>query len=206
VGRAGAKELQSLRLGRGTSQHALVSGKTGSGKSTLLHALITNLALHYSPREVEFYLVDFKKGVEFKTYATGELPHARVIAIESEREFGVSVLERLDVPSDHAREVARCLVKAELRGMTFTGSDRNNYRKQFESQVALAVKEWRFIPEQVAGHAIPVRMQVPVDFCVTSMRWCTDKLAARPKAMSSGIPTALDSAVALKTDIRSLEI
>ncbi|QEG32985.1 FtsK/SpoIIIE domain-containing protein [Bythopirellula goksoeyrii] len=96
IGRAGANELQSLRLGKGTAQHALISGKTGSGKSTLLHALVTNLALHYSPREVEFYLVDFKKGVEFKTYATHELPHARVIAIESEREFGVSVLERLD--------------------------------------------------------------------------------------------------------------
>ena len=39
VGRAGANNLQSLRLGRGTSQHVLLSGKTGSGKSTLLHAL-----------------------------------------------------------------------------------------------------------------------------------------------------------------------
>ncbi len=96
IGRAGAKDLQSLRLGRGTAQHVLISGKTGSGKSTLLHALVTNLALRYSPDEVEFYLVDFKKGVEFKTYATGGLPHARVIAIESEREFGVSVLQRLD--------------------------------------------------------------------------------------------------------------
>jgi DNA segregation ATPase FtsK/SpoIIIE-like protein len=73
-----------------------VCGKTGSGKSTFLHALITNTALYYSPDEVEFYLIDFKKGVEFKTYATHQLPHARVIAIESEREFGLSVLERLD--------------------------------------------------------------------------------------------------------------
>jgi S-DNA-T family DNA segregation ATPase FtsK/SpoIIIE len=96
IGRAGAKELQSLRLGIGTSQHVVTAGKTGSGKSTMLHALITNAALHYSPDELEFYLVDFKKGVEFKAYATGRLPHARVIAIESEREFGVSVLERLD--------------------------------------------------------------------------------------------------------------
>jgi S-DNA-T family DNA segregation ATPase FtsK/SpoIIIE len=96
IGRAGANELQAVRLGKGTAQHALISGKTGSGKSTLLHALVTNFALRYSPREVEFYLVDFKKGVEFKTYATHQLPHARVIAIESEREFGVSVLERLD--------------------------------------------------------------------------------------------------------------
>jgi DNA segregation ATPase FtsK/SpoIIIE, S-DNA-T family len=96
IGRAGAKELQSLRLGVGTSQHAVTAGKTGSGKSTMLHALITNAALHYSPDQVEFYLVDFKKGVEFQAYARGALPHARVIAIESEREFGVSVLERLD--------------------------------------------------------------------------------------------------------------
>jgi hypothetical protein len=96
IGRAGAMRLQSVRLGRGTSQHLLVCGKTGSGKSTFLHALITNAALHYSPDEVEFYLIDFKKGVEFKTYASHRLPHARVIAIESEREFGLSVLERLD--------------------------------------------------------------------------------------------------------------
>jgi hypothetical protein len=96
IGRAGARRLQSVRLGKGTSQHLLVCGKTGSGKSTFLHALITNTALHYSPDEIEFYLIDFKKGVEFKTYATHRLPHARVIAIESEREFGLSVLERLD--------------------------------------------------------------------------------------------------------------
>ncbi len=96
LGRAGATKLQHLRLGKGTSQHVLVAGKTGSGKSTFLHILITNAALHYGPDQVQFYLIDFKKGVEFKTYATHELPHARVIAIESDREFGVSVLERLD--------------------------------------------------------------------------------------------------------------
>jgi hypothetical protein len=96
LGRAGATKRQHLHLGQGTAHHVLIAGKTGSGKSTLLHALITNLSLHYSPEEVELYLVDFKKGVEFKTYATHELPHARVVAVESEREFGLSVLQRLD--------------------------------------------------------------------------------------------------------------
>jgi energy-coupling factor transporter ATP-binding protein EcfA2 len=85
-----------MRLGKGTSQHVLISGKTGSGKSTLLHAMITSLSIQYSPDEVHFYLIDFKKGVEFKAYAARTLPHARVIAIESEREFGMSVLQRLD--------------------------------------------------------------------------------------------------------------
>lgn len=96
LGRAGATKLQIMRLGKGTSQHVLIAGKTGSGKSTLLNAMITNLAIHYSPEELQFYLIDFKKGVEFKAYAACKLPHARVIAIESEREFGMSVLERLD--------------------------------------------------------------------------------------------------------------
>jgi hypothetical protein len=96
VGRMGATRLQSLRLGKGVAQHVLIAGKTGSGKSTLLHALVTNLAMWYSPEQVEFYLIDFKKGVEFKTYATHGLPHARAIAVESDREFGLSVLQRLD--------------------------------------------------------------------------------------------------------------
>ena len=77
-----------LRLGRGLAQHALIAGKTGSGKSNLLHVIITNLALWYSPDEVEFYLVDFKKGVEFKVYVTQPLPHARAVAHSIHRHDG----------------------------------------------------------------------------------------------------------------------
>ncbi len=107
VGRSGAKDLLDVRLGKGTSQHILIAGKTGSGKSTLLHVLITNLALHYSPSEVRFFLIDFKKGVEFKAYAEHNLPHARVIAIESEREFGLSVLQKLDLELQSRGELFR---------------------------------------------------------------------------------------------------
>jgi len=96
IGRTGATRLQHLRLGHGVAQHMLIAGKTGSGKSTLLHVVITNLALWYSPDQVELYLIDFKKGVEFKTYVTHQLAHARAIAIESDREFGLSILQRID--------------------------------------------------------------------------------------------------------------
>jgi DNA segregation ATPase FtsK/SpoIIIE, S-DNA-T family len=96
IGRTGATKLQYLEIGKGTRQHGLVAGKTGSGKSTLFHVIITNLALWCSPDQVEFYLVDFKKGVEFKCYGSKRLPHARVVAIESDREFGLSVLQKVD--------------------------------------------------------------------------------------------------------------
>jgi S-DNA-T family DNA segregation ATPase FtsK/SpoIIIE len=96
LGKAGADRLQYMHLGKGTAQHALIAGKTGSGKSNLFHVIVTNAAMWYHPREVEFYLIDFKKGVEFKTYGVHALPHARVVAIESDREFGLSVLKRID--------------------------------------------------------------------------------------------------------------
>ncbi len=116
LGRAGATKLQSMTLGRGTAQHALIAGKTGSGKSTLLHALITNLALWYSPDEAELYLVDFKKGVEFKTYATHRMPHLRAVAVESDREFGLSVLQRVDQELSRRGERYRQLGVQDLAG------------------------------------------------------------------------------------------
>ncbi len=116
IGRAGATKIQSLSLGRGTAQHSLIAGRTGSGKSTLLHAIITSAALWYSPAQVELYLVDFKKGVEFKTYASHVLPHARVIAVESEREFGLSVLRRLDSELTRRGEMYRHLGVQDLAG------------------------------------------------------------------------------------------
>lgn len=109
LGRAGARKIQYMELGQGMAQHALVVGKTGAGKSTLLHTLLTGLVLNYSPYEAELYLVDFKKGVEFKTYAVHKLPHARVIAIESEREFGLSVLQGLNSELNRRGELFRTI-------------------------------------------------------------------------------------------------
>ena len=122
IGRTGATKQQFFSLGYGTRQHALLAGKTGSGKSTLLHVLITNLALHFSPAEVEFYLIDFKKGVEFKCYAEHRLPHARVIAVESDRQFALSVLERIDDELRRRGEIFRALGVQDLAGYRKTGS------------------------------------------------------------------------------------
>ena len=121
LGPAGAKKLQFLKLGKGTSQHLLIAGKTGSGKSTLMHAMITSLALQYSPNEIQFYLIDFKKGVEFKLYDHYALPHARVIAIESEREFGLSVMEQLDRELKRRGDLFRELSVQNVAGFRQTG-------------------------------------------------------------------------------------
>ncbi len=121
LGVCGATRRQNFQLGRGVAQHVLVTGKTGSGKSTLLHVLTTNLALWYSPAELELYLIDFKKGVEFKTYAVRQLPHARAIGVETDRQFGLSVLQRVDAELTRRGELFRHTGVADLpayRGQT----------------------------------------------------------------------------------------
>lgn len=121
IGRTGATKLQYLAIGKGTCQHGLIAGKTGSGKSTLFHVIITNLAMWCSPEQVEFYLVDFKKGVEFKCYASRRLPHARVVAIESDREFGLSVLQRVDDELRRRGDLFRKLGAQDIAGYKRAG-------------------------------------------------------------------------------------
>ena len=123
IGRTGATKLQYLAIGKGTRQHALFAGKTGSGKSTLFHVIISNLSLWCSPDQVEFYLVDFKKGVEFKCYASARLPHARVVAIESDREFGLSVLKRVDDELKRRGDMFREMGVQDIAGYKKAGGE-----------------------------------------------------------------------------------
>jgi hypothetical protein len=123
IGLRGAGQLQYLELGRGTAQHVLIGGRTGSGKSTLLHVLVTSAALWCHPREFEVHLIDFKKGVEFQAYAQLKLPHARVIAVESDREFGLSVLKRLDGELNRRGELFRAAGVQDLAAHRASGGE-----------------------------------------------------------------------------------
>lgn len=95
VGPSSAREAAVLRFDSESTSSALLIGRPGSGKSTLLHTWMSTLTTLYSPEEVELLLVDFKEGVEFASYARFGLPHASCVAIESEREFGLSVLQEM---------------------------------------------------------------------------------------------------------------
>lgn len=98
--------VKSLKITQESGQNtAVVIGIPGSGKSVFLHSLICSAAIKYSPDELRMYLIDFS-GVEFNSYAIGKLPHARVIAPEAEREFGLSILNEL--VEEGSRRMALC--------------------------------------------------------------------------------------------------
>lgn len=95
VGRHGSRGVSTFRFDSQLHSSALLVGRPGSGKSNLLHVIICTLAAMYPPEELELYLLDFKEAVEFAAYASNALPHARAIALESDREFGLAVLRHL---------------------------------------------------------------------------------------------------------------
>ena len=69
------QELVNKKSFLDMAQHNIaIAGKTGSGKSNTIHIIILNI-IKYPPSELELYLIDFKKGVEFKIYATHKIPH-----------------------------------------------------------------------------------------------------------------------------------
>ena len=85
-------EVQTLLLTNQSSPHAALIGTSGSGKSVLLHTLILDACYKYSPEELNFYLLDFKGGVEFKYYQNNKLPHIKVIGLTNDLNDGLSIL------------------------------------------------------------------------------------------------------------------
>lgn len=107
IGIKGANTVVKMIMGRGggnTEHHALITGITGAGKSTFFHTLIMSTLISYSPDEVQMYLLDFKEGVEFSAYTRYRLPSIRIVAINSEREYGLSVLRELNEELENRAE------------------------------------------------------------------------------------------------------
>jgi S-DNA-T family DNA segregation ATPase FtsK/SpoIIIE len=114
IGRSGAQQVASLYFSStDIAGGAIMVGLPRSGKTTSLHAAIMTMAMLYSPDELELYLIDAKHGVEFKVYE--KLPHARMVSVNSEREFSLAVLKALE------QEIQ---IRAEL--MKSDGSGRAN--------------------------------------------------------------------------------
>lgn len=55
-------------------------GQSGSGKSSFFHSVVLNGCLKYSPKDLQFWLLDFKSGGASSKYSRSGIPHIRIIA------------------------------------------------------------------------------------------------------------------------------
>jgi Cdc6-like AAA superfamily ATPase len=75
-----------------STHHGIIGGATGSGKTVTLHDMILHLCLRYSPKDLNFWLLDYKEGTEFAVYE--HFPYIQILSMESEVEFGQEVLSK----------------------------------------------------------------------------------------------------------------
>ncbi|MBQ7371672.1 MAG: cell division protein FtsK, partial [Blautia sp.] len=116
VGIGNGDAVVELVIGEGSSHHGLIAGATGSGKSTLLHTIIMSSMLHYSPDQLNLYLMDFKSGTEFKVYESVKLPHIKLLALDAMQEFGESILENLVSEMEHRGSLFKEAGQTSLKG------------------------------------------------------------------------------------------
>ncbi|WP_157983953.1 FtsK/SpoIIIE domain-containing protein [Nesterenkonia muleiensis] len=101
--------------------NALVGGAVGQGKSNLLLTILYGLASRYSPEELELHLLDFKQGLEFQRFGPDAqglnwLPHAKVLSLESDRDFGLAVLRYISAELQRRARVMKSVGANDLAG------------------------------------------------------------------------------------------
>ena len=96
--------LVDLELGGEGSVHGFISGGTNSGKSTLLHTIILSACLHYHPKDLEIWLVDYKQ-TEFYLYKKKTPPHIKLIGVSKTPDFTFSLLDKIEVEANRRTEL-----------------------------------------------------------------------------------------------------
>lgn len=159
IGVMGAMERLEFWMGTNDEgliiSQALLAGKPGAGKSYTLHGIIISLAMRYSPDELEMYLLDFKEGVEFQMYVDPErsetanfnedlneekaLPHAKVVSIESDREFGLSVLRSVQT------EIEMRGSRFKSVGVTNVNDYRNRCPQEKMPRILVVIDEFQYL-------------------------------------------------------------
>ena len=75
---------------------SFIAGSPGTGKSALINAMIFNGAMKYSPDELVFHLIDFKKGLSSSIYAQNcKIPHVKVVATNNNNEDAHVILSNI---------------------------------------------------------------------------------------------------------------
>jgi S-DNA-T family DNA segregation ATPase FtsK/SpoIIIE len=87
----------------GERGHAVVIGGAGSGKSTLVITLVAALALTHTPREAQFYCLDFSGALG----PLSGLPHVGVVAGGSDPERVGSTIKKISALLEHRERLFR---------------------------------------------------------------------------------------------------
>ncbi|WP_187852693.1 FtsK/SpoIIIE domain-containing protein [Helicobacter pylori] len=118
--------------------HTIIGGRSGSGKSNLLNVLIASACFYYPRDELEIYLLDYKDGVEFNLYTEPILSQAKLIAINSNVSYGLSVLEHIQ---DERKRCSELFKKAGSKVSDYVSY--REYTKEKLPRILIVIDEFQ---------------------------------------------------------------
>lgn len=141
-------KLMKLVLGSSLTAHGLLSGGTGSGKTTLLHALINSVMLHYTPEDVQLWLVDYKLA-EFAVYAQNTPRNIKLVGVQDGKEFTFAFLDY--VTAEYQRRMKRFQQATEELGVSVTSMQdyRRRYGKDSMPRILIIVDEFHKMTQHI---------------------------------------------------------
>jgi hypothetical protein len=96
VGKSGNNVQDVTFEVRNEKSSMIIAGIQGSGKSEFLHTLIMSAAWKYSPKELNFMLIDFKDGAEFRPYTNQfAIPHVKLVSGNNKLEDAWLILDKI---------------------------------------------------------------------------------------------------------------
>ncbi|MFI1829715.1 type VII secretion protein EccCa [Streptomyces sp. NPDC020412] len=161
--------------------HAGIAGGPQSGKSTLLRTLITALALTHTPREVQFYCLDFGGG---SLAGLAGLPHVGGVAARMDKERVGRVISEVTAVLAH-RE--RFFLEQGIDSMASYRRRRaaGEFPEEAHGDVFLAVDGWSTVRQDYDQHistfnALAARgLNYGIHLLVTTSRWVELTAAVR---------------------------
>lgn len=161
--------------------HAGIAGGPQSGKSTLLRTLITSLALTHTPREVQFYCLDFGGGT---LAGLAGLPHVAGVAARMDKERVGRVISEVTSLLAH-RE--RFFLEQGIDSMASYRRRRaaGEFSEEAHGDVFLAVDGWSTVRQDYDQHistfnALAARgLNYGIHLLVTTSRWVELTAAVR---------------------------
>lgn len=184
----------------GAGGHVAIAGGPQSGKSTLLRTLITSLALTHTPREVQFYCLDFGGG---SLAGLADLPHVGGVASRMDTERVGRVISEITTLLSHREQFfleQNIDSMASLRRRRAAGE----FRDESHGDVFLVIDGWSTVRQDfdqyiatlnsVAGRGL----NYGIHLVVTTSRWVELTATIRDQAgtrLELRMGDAMDSSI-----------
>lgn len=80
-------------------------GQSGAGKSSFFHSVVLNGCIKYSPKDLQFWLLDFKNGGASSKYSKCGIPHIRIIAENNKIDDALCLFQMVLEEMEHRSKV-----------------------------------------------------------------------------------------------------